>query len=309
MSFVAPSQTIWDLLLISFSSQQVEQLASLISTPLLFHLLVCSVPFFLSTRMFWLWRHWRGKIPQVLKSILVAFHLTWKIQTAALLETLWQRSFLCSFCLRLWLGNTGEQVWGMSTFSSLLRVRMKPGLDPCLIDNTVSQFSLISPLNCSGHKAQFMTDLSVSIVSMHLCFVFSSFHPYFLSFYELVVCFLLLLHSMRRVRLTLRLELYNIVMLLPLDSLTGLVSEDSHIYWLHSIGVICLSKKGNMSASIYESFFFLYATQPGLQPHINKFEKQILQWDYFYSDLHHMVEIQHIWEHRWYCRHNLFRNN
>lgn len=43
-----------------------------------------------------------------------------------------------------------------------------------------------------------------------------------------------------------------------------------------------------MSASIYESFFFLYATQPGLQHHINKFEKQILQWDYFYSDLHHI---------------------
>lgn len=44
-----------------------------------------------------------------------------------------------------------------------------------------------------------------------------------------------------------------------------------------------------MSASIYESFFFLYATQPGFQPHINKFEKQILQWDFFYSEIIFML--------------------
>lgn len=70
------------------------------------------------------WKTLKRKIPHILEGILVAFHLTWKIQTAALLEALWWLSLLCSFPLLLWSGNTGGQVCGMSTFSSLLHVRV-----------------------------------------------------------------------------------------------------------------------------------------------------------------------------------------
>lgn len=43
------------------------------------------------------WKTLRRKIPHILEGSLVAFHLTWKIQTTALLEDLWWLSLLCFF--------------------------------------------------------------------------------------------------------------------------------------------------------------------------------------------------------------------
>lgn len=100
--------------------------------------------FFLSTRIFWL-----DKLPASLKAFWSPS--TWKIRTAALREPLWWLQLLCSFLLCLWSGNTGGQVYGMSTFSSILLIRKLPGLPwlgLCLTDS-----SPISPLSDSTHAS------------------------------------------------------------------------------------------------------------------------------------------------------------